>query len=86
MYVEGKRVYTVRQPAVNSTRTRRPLTHQLRMGGGTGRGWAMRAILFILIVSLIFKLKLITKIDAIMTITRQLNQTIRETGSSRKGS
>ena len=40
--------------AVNSTlaRTRRPLTHQLRMGGGTGRGWAMRAILLILIPNL----------------------------------
>ena len=78
--------------AVNSTlaRTRRPLTHQLRMGGGTGRGWAMRAILLILIPNLIFKLKLtvflVTDIDTIVTVIRQINGAIREVGSSGEGS
>ena len=58
------------------------------MGGGTGRGWAMRAILLILIPNLIFKLTifLVTDIDTIVTVIRQINGAIREVGSSGEGS
>ena len=59
--------------AVNSTlaRTRRPLTHQLRLGGGTGRGWAMRAFLLIIILNLILNINL--NLNTILNLNVFLN-------------
>ena len=63
--------------AVNSTlaRTRRPLTHQLRLGGGTGRGWAMRAFLLIIIINLILNINLNLNTSLNLNVFLNLNQT-----------
>ena len=62
--------------AVNSTlaRTRRPLTHQLRLGGGTGRGWAMRAFLLIIIINLNLNLNTILNLNVFLNLKQTSQQ------------